>query len=125
MYRIGELVYKKTERGSIMEKSEDNNIAKVLTIIAWITYVGGFIAGLVFGSQEVIHPGIYTSYTTEEFLIEVAIIYWASAFVSGSLILGFAEVIKLLQKIEDKMGVNEMFLDNKGQEINYDDLPPL
>lgn len=107
-----------------MKKREGNNIAEILIVIAWLIYISGFFAGIILGNQDVIHPGIYLSYTTKEFSIAVAIICWASAFISGSLILGLAEVIKLLQGIEDKMGMNGILSDNsKGQEIHYDDLP--
>lgn len=71
-------------------KKEDNvssnGIATTLTTIAWITYIAGFFVGL--------------------FMIEVLEWYilfiWFAAFLSGTVYLGFAEIIKLLTQIRDK-----------------------
>ena len=71
-------------------KKEDNvssnGIATTLTTIAWITYIAGFSVGLV--------------------MIEVLewyiLLIWLAAFLSGTVYLGLAEIIKLLTQIRDK-----------------------
>ena len=65
--------------------SESNNtIATLLKVLAIIIYVCGFLAGIV------------TSVWSLMFL------YWFAAFFSGSLLLGFSEVIRLLDLIAMK-----------------------
>lgn len=68
-------------------KPDKNTIAKILTVIAWITFICGFIAGLILGDDK-----YGFSYT-------IAFIWWSSTFVSGILFLGFAEIIELLDTI--------------------------
>ena len=70
---------------------DENNIAKLLMIIAVTTYIGGFILGLIFGYDEY-----------DDFDVFMALIYWSSAFISGTMFLGFAEIITLLTAIKNK-----------------------
>lgn len=81
--------------------SGENIIATVLIVIAWIIYIGGFIAGIGFGTVEVTR-GTYYTYTDTEFSFAVAFVYWAICFVAGTMFLGFAEIIKLLEVIKSK-----------------------
>ena len=110
-----------------MEKNSSNNtIGSILRVIAWITYVGGFIAGLVLGNVEV--PYIYISGTHTEFSFTVALIYWVSAFISGTIFLGFAEIISLLQKLVDigKTNIAKTSSNEIGSNPEqYKDLPKL
>lgn len=76
---------------------ETNTMANILTAIAWIIFIAGFIAGIALGNVE---TGVY--YTHTEFSFAVALIYWAVSFISGIFILGFAEIIKLLNDIKNK-----------------------
>ena len=71
-----------------------NPIASALSIIAVLIYIGGFIAGIALGVEA---ADIY-----EDFAFSVAFVYWATALISGTLFLGFAEVIKLLNDIKNK-----------------------
>ena len=71
-----------------------NPIATALSIIAVLIYIGGFIAGIVLGVEA---AELY-----EDFAFSVAFVYWATALISGTLFLGFAEVIKLLNDIKNK-----------------------
>jgi len=59
-------------------------------VIAWLTYIFGFIAGFVL------------AYDGYEFVFSAALIYWAGTFVSGTVFLGFAEIIDLLHKLNSK-----------------------
>lgn len=68
-----------------------NAIATLLRIIAILTFIGGAILGWSAGD----------GYRT--FYFEEALPYWAGTFVSGSVFLGFAEIITLLQGINDKL----------------------
>ncbi len=76
--------------------SKNNGVATALRVIAWITYVGGFIAGLILGNI------VTGNYGLTEFSFTAALIYWVAAFISGTVFLGFAEIISLLQKIVDR-----------------------
>lgn len=80
------------------EDNQSNPVATALTVIAWIVFIGGFISGIVLGNVE--FSGYYHDYN--EFSFAVAFIYWAISLVSGTMFLGFAEVIKLLQAIKRK-----------------------
>lgn len=80
--------------------SNDNPIAKALAVIAWITFIGGFIAGIVFANQEVV-TGHYSADTI--FIWSAAVTYWAASFASGIVFLGFAEVIKLLHSMSTRV----------------------
>lgn len=70
-----------------------NRVAGVLRVIALFIYLGGFIAGLLFG----VDAGYLSDFP---FLSILA--YWAGFFVAGTTFLGFAEIIDLLQEIVDK-----------------------
>jgi RNA polymerase subunit RPABC4/transcription elongation factor Spt4 len=76
----------------------NNTIAEILKAFALICYIGGFIAGLVFGRAES-STSLYSSHT--EFSFTLALIYWMAFFVSGTVWLGFAEIINLLQRLVD------------------------
>lgn len=71
-----------------------NPIATVLSIIAVIIYVAGFIAGIVIGVE--------VAEFYEDFAFGTAFVYWATSLISGTLFLGFAEIIKLLNDIKNK-----------------------
>ncbi len=79
----------------------DSSIAIALRAIAFIIYLGGFIAGIVLGNVEVV-KGTYYHYTDTEFSLAIAFVYWCAAFISGTMFLGFAEIIKLLNDIKNK-----------------------
>ncbi len=73
-------------------KPDKNTIAKFLTVIAWITFICGFIAGIIWG---------YLLGHGEGALVEFifTLLFWFAAFISGTLFLGFAEIIELLDTI--------------------------
>lgn len=76
-------------------KNQQNRIAKALSVIAWIIYIGGFIAGLVFG---MVNQGVY--YAASEFSFAIMFVYWSFAFISGTAFLALSEIIKLLGGIK-------------------------
>lgn len=85
------------------ETSLSNPVAIALTVIAWIIFIGGFIAGIAFGTVEVTRGVYYTyTYTDTEFSFKIALIYWCASFISGTMFLSFAEIIKLLDAIKRK-----------------------
>ncbi len=65
-----------------------NSIAATLSVIALIIYICGFIAGFISGGAE----GSW----------DIAWIVWCASFLSGTMFLGFAEIIKLLEAIKNK-----------------------
>lgn len=77
---------------SIKDTSESgkNGVATVLKIIGIVFYIVGFIGGCIAGA----------AYRDFDYL--TALYYWVAGIISGTLFLGFAEVIKLLQEIRDK-----------------------
>lgn len=79
----------------------ENSIAKALFFIAMAIYAIGAIAGLLLGFQEETY-GTYFTYTSTEFSLATAVTYWFIAFISGTVFLGFSEIIKLLQDIKNK-----------------------
>jgi len=79
-----------------------NAISTVFTVLAWIVFFGGFIAGIVFGNVEVT-KGYKSTYTETEFSFALALTYWAISFVSGMFFLGLAEIIQLLTDIKNKL----------------------
>lgn len=87
----------KTEK----DESKGNSIAIALTAIAVIIYIVGFIAGIAYGTVEV-ESGYYYTYTETEFSFAIAFTYWCTTFISGTIFLGFAEIIKLLNDIKKK-----------------------
>ena len=72
------------------DETESNTIATIIFSIAIIVYVAGFIAGIAFGA-------LYDDFNAVPMFIT-----WISAFISGSVFLGFAEIIKLLHSINNK-----------------------
>lgn len=73
-----------------------NGIAILLLIIAILIFVGGAYLGYQEGQY-------YSSFDRAYHLdFEAALPYWSAALVSGSLFLGFYQVIQLLQGIYDK-----------------------
>lgn len=79
------------------EKPAKNYVATALTVCAWIIFIAGFIAGIALGFVPV--EGYYSRV---EFSFGTALMYWGVSFVSGVLLLGFSEIIKLLTAIKDK-----------------------
>jgi len=90
------------ERDETVDDQNKNPIAKVLVVIAWVTIIGGFIAGLVLASQEVVVSGVFYNWTETIFNWSTAITYWAASLISGVMFLGFAQIIKLLHSLVNK-----------------------
>lgn len=75
-----------------------NKVASTLKTIAVVTFVAGGIAGLLLSYVEVPYMNsIYDYGTTSEFSLTILFTVWGSAFISGMLFRGFAEVIELIQ----------------------------
>ncbi len=73
--------------------SSSNSVATSLTAIAVAIFVIGFIGGIVLGN-------IYE--ISYDFNTPLMFATWVVSVVNGVFILGFAEIIKLLQAIKDK-----------------------
>ena len=72
-----------------------NGIATLLIIIAILIFIGGALLGY---ENRTYHYHSYSSHYT----YEISIYYWSAAFISGSMFLGFAEIIKQLQGLNNK-----------------------
>lgn len=75
---------------SKQENDKENKIGNLLIAIAWTIYCIGFMAGIISGGSG------------DEFSVIIMFEYWVSSFISGTLFISFAEVIKLLHKISLK-----------------------
>ena len=76
----------------ITTQKEKNIVSTLIAIIAFTLYGAGFILGCFLGG--------YLSY---DFDLLVALCCWISGFVFGTIFLGFAEIIKLLHNINNKI----------------------
>ena len=65
-----------------------NPVATTLTVIAWIIYICGFIACVILCNDDFVADGLYLL---------------AGSFISGTVFLAIAEIIKLLFKINKKL----------------------
>ena len=83
------------------EKESSNAMAKSLSAVGWFFILGGIIAGFIAGITTQTTVSYFTQSAT--FQWTVAIIYWAVSFVSGILMLGVAEIIHLLERINSKL----------------------
>lgn len=75
--------------------TQSNGVATVLKVIAWLTYILGFFAGIAACAE-------INKYSSDAGGTTVLFTWWAAAFISGSLFLGFAEIINLLNDIKHK-----------------------
>lgn len=71
-------------------KTNSNTIATIFSVIAVFIFILGLFLGIVLGDA-----------IGYKFSIGVALICWGSGFVGGMLMLGFAEIIKLLTAIKN------------------------
>ena len=76
------------EKDETTSTSEHSTIATILMVVAWVIYIGGFIAGFVLGVDR------YGDFSP------MAFVWWAVFFVAGTLYAGFAKVINLLCDIK-------------------------
>lgn len=79
-----EILHAHAETGKPPFEATKNGISTMLTVIACLIYFGGLFFGFAF----------------EEFL--GVLICWISSFISGSIMLGFSQIIKLLHSINEK-----------------------
>lgn len=83
------------------EMPHNNAIATAIRVIAVLTYICGFIAGIIFAANQPSFSSLYGSHSNQ-FSWVVAFIWWGASFISGTFILGFSEIIKLLNDIKNK-----------------------
>ena len=79
-----------------MDSTEINKMAKMLRVIAVIEIICGFIVGVALGDT------FGVGYYGYDFNWGLCIGIIVASFISGIFVLGFAEVIQLLQDIKDK-----------------------
>ena len=72
------------------KSAKTNAVAVLLRVIAIVTYAIGFLIGILMGGASL-----------GGFSITLALVYWVVAFIAGSMMLGFSEIIKLLQDIKN------------------------
>ena len=93
-----ELATPRGKRSHISSKTfeEKDPIAVALTVVAWIIFIGGFFAGLVLGKQPVVSS--WGRVIETEFSFALACLYWVLSGITGLMFLGFARIIKLLNR---------------------------
>lgn len=69
-------------------EESSNPVAITLAVIAWIIYISGFLACVILCSEDYVATGFYLL---------------SACFLSGSVFLAIAEIIKLLFKINKKL----------------------
>ena len=70
-----------------------NRVASLLSVLAWIVYIGGFLSGFAqFLDAQTVFVGIAAGFTM-----------WILSFFSGSVMLGFSQAVKLLGEIKNKL----------------------
>jgi hypothetical protein len=92
----------------------NNLVGKIILVIGFVEIFAGLLVGLVFGSAT-------DAYGTSTFNIKIALIWWISGFVTGMLFIGFSEVIKLLDNINNKLGNNKLSNNKSGN--NSENIP--
>jgi hypothetical protein len=83
----------------------NNLVGKIIQAIGIIEILAGLIAGFVFGTT-------YDEFGTSTFHIQSALIWWISGIVTGMLLIGFSEVIKLLDNINNKLGNSKISINS-------------
>ncbi len=112
-----------------------NNKAETINFLGWIDIIGGIIGSFILGS---LYPQIsvssYSSYVDKEYNWILVIVGITISIVSGIILIGFAEIINLLQQKADQSenitkilsDINsKLEVDKKININNYDELPQL
>lgn len=76
--------------------NKENKVAKVFTGIAYAIFIIGAIFGFATGYTKDILDDTYS------FSFAIAIAWWGVSFIGGMFMLGFAEIIKLLNALKNK-----------------------
>ncbi len=69
-----------------------NSVATLLSVIAWIIYICGFIIGI----------GIFGRNSNEKGAFLSMLLYWFVALISGTIMLFLSELIKIFNDIKNK-----------------------
>lgn len=89
------LKYRELHEKEIADKADKKNpVASIFTGFGCAIFVIGFFLGIFLGQ------GIHSYHS--DFSFTVALIYWGISFISGMFMIGFAEIIKLLNDIKYK-----------------------
>ena len=90
--KITDEEYEEIKKYSNIEADDNssNSIATILRVIAIIVYIAGFIASFFLGVD---------SYGD---ISAMVMVWWIVFFISGTIYLGFAEIIQLLNDIKNK-----------------------
>lgn len=81
------------------EPPKSSILPMILTTIACVIFLFGFLAGIAFGNV-VVDP--YDVLNGTVFSFAIAFTYWSIALISGSVFLALAEIIRILDKIKNK-----------------------
>ncbi|TBL69937.1 hypothetical protein [Paenibacillus thalictri] len=84
---------------TLMTSDGENAVAKIIRIIAIVEMVLGLIVGYKLANSEIAN----ILHTKSGFQWSVALTWWISTIVSGFLLLGFSEIVRLLHEINNKV----------------------
>ncbi|MBE1446093.1 hypothetical protein [Paenibacillus sp. OAS669] len=87
-----------------LHKAETTNlISKMLLIIGVVEIIAGIICGIYFGNKVTYELSSISGRMKEVsgFQFAVAIQWWVGSIIGGLVIIGFSEIIKLLQNISN------------------------
>lgn len=77
------------------KRGAKNAVSVVFKVMAWIIFIGGFLAGIVLATALEYDVG-------GGFSFAIALAYWVMALVSGMAFFGFGEIIQLLTDIRNE-----------------------
>lgn len=84
------------EKAQPEKRITSNPIAVTCTVLAYVVFVIGFVAGIVMGNSADIYGNGFT------FMTAAAV--WVNAFFIGFFFLVYAQIIRLLQRIANQTG---------------------
>jgi ribosomal protein S27AE len=82
------------QKNKYIQYKSENIIAFLIKIIAIGIYIVGFIYGLAASRISILGDHYFSFWNL--------IFFWVSAFVAGTMVLGFSEIIRLLDRISKK-----------------------
>ena len=88
-------MYQENQRIYVDDK-ESEGISKALTFFAWLTFIGGFIGGILIANKKRVVEGWYYDDVEKYFDWQTAVTVWLSCLLTGVVLLGLAKVIDLL-----------------------------
>ncbi|MGD8189068.1 hypothetical protein ACQCN2_03610 [Brevibacillus ginsengisoli] len=78
-----------------------NSVARMVSRIAGLTLFCSFIAGIIYGNVEI--PATYSTVSDSKFVWTIVLTWWVEGIIAFGFLLGFAQIIELLDRINNKL----------------------